>query len=109
MQSDYERIAELDTELLFINPEDLEQTQDFVAKSKVTREDLSFRVLADPDRAIPTKFKIEISTDKGTEVSPTAFIIDKEGVLRFKYVGSDPFDRPSTDHLVEILAMISGQ
>lgn len=108
MQSDYERIAELDTELLFINPEDLDQTRDFVAKSKVTREALSFRVLADPDRAIPSKFKIEIDTDKGTEVSPTAFIIDKEGVLRFKYVGSDPFDRPSTENLVEILAMISG-
>lgn len=108
MQSDYERIAALDTELLFINPEDLDQTRDFVAKSKVTREDLSFRVLADPDRAIPTKFKIEIDTDKGTEVSPTAFIIDKEGVLRFKYVGSDPFDRPSTDSLVEILGMIEG-
>lgn len=108
MQSDYESIAALDTELLFINPEDLDQTRDFVAKSKVTREDLSFRVLADPDRAIPTKFKIEIDTDKGTEVSPTAFIIDKEGVLRFKYVGSDPFDRPSTENLVEILAMIKG-
>ena len=108
MQSDYESIAALDTELLFINPEDLDQTRDFVAKSKVTREDLSFRVLADPDRAIPTKFKIEIDTDKGTEVSPTAFIIDREGVLRFKYVGSDPFDRPSTENLVEILAMISG-
>lgn len=108
MQSDYERIAALDTELLFINPEDLDQTRDFVAKSKVTREDLSFRVLADPERAIPTKFKIEIDTDKGTEVSPTAFIIDKEGVLRFKYVGSDPFDRPSTDSLVEILGMIEG-
>ena len=108
MQSDYERIAELDTELLFINPEDLDQTRDFVAKSKVTREGLSFRVLADPDRAIPTKFKIEIDTEKGTEVSPTAFIIDKEGVLRFKYVGSDPFDRPSTDSLVEILGMIGG-
>ena len=109
MQSDYERIAALDTELLFINPEDLEQTRDFVAKSKVTREELSFRVVADPDRAIPTKFKIEIDTDKGTEVAPTAFIIDKEGVLRFKYVGSDPFDRPSTDSLVEILGMIEGQ
>lgn len=108
MQSDYERIAELDTELLFINPEDLDQTRDFVAKSKVTREALSFPVLADPDRAIPTKFKIQKATDKGTEVIPTAFIIDKEGVLRFKYVGSDPFDRPSTENLVEILAMISG-
>lgn len=108
MQSDYERIAALDTELLFINPEDLDRTRDFVAKSKVTREELSFRVLADPDRAIPTKFKIEIDTDKGTEVAPTAFIIDKEGVLRFKYVGSDPFDRPSTDSLVEILGMIEG-
>ena len=108
MQTDYERIAELDTELLFINPEDLEQTRDFVAKSKIKREDLSFSVLADPDRAIPTKFKIKKPTEKGEEVSPTAFIIDKEGVLRFKYVGSDPFDRPSTDHLVEILSMISG-
>ena len=108
MQTEYERIAELDTELLFINPEDLEQTRDFVAKSKVTREELSFPVLADPDRTIPTKFKIKKPTDKGEEVSPTAFIIDKEGVLRFKYVGSDPFDRPSTDHLVEILGMISG-
>lgn len=108
MQSDYERIAALDTELLFINPEDLEQTQDFVAKSKVTRDALSFPVLADPDRAIPNKFKIQKETEKGTEVIPTAFIIDKEGILRFKYVGSDPFDRPSTDHLVEILGMISG-
>lgn len=108
MQSDYERIAALDTELLFINPEDLDQTRDFVAKSKVTREELSFPVLADPDRTIPTKFKIQKATDKGTEVIPTAFIIDKEGILRFKYVGSDPFDRPSTDSLVEILGMIEG-
>jgi len=106
LQTDYARIAKHNTELLFIHPENLERALDFVAKSKVSQESLAFPVLADPDRTIPTAYVIKKSSEEGEQVSPSAFIIDKEGILRFKYVGSDPFDRPSIDHIEEMLNLI---
>ena len=43
-----------------------------------------------------------------TEVFPATFLIDQNGILRFKYVGMDPYDRPPIEHLEEILNVVAG-
>lgn len=38
---------------------------------------------------------------KGRPIArPAAFVIDGEGVIRYRYVGDDPRDRPSADELL---------
>lgn len=108
MQTDYQRITKYDTEVVFVNPEDTARSKDFVGKSKLMRDNISFPVLADPERTIAKSYVIEKPTDKMTQVFPSTFLIDKEGILRFKYVGTDPYDRPPVEHLEEVLQMVNG-
>jgi hypothetical protein len=35
---------------------------------------------------------------------PTVFLIDKAGVIRFKYTSQSTYDRPSAGYLVKVLA-----
>jgi peroxiredoxin len=108
LQSDYHRITKHNTEIVFVNPEDLERSKEFIAKSKMTRDAISFPILADPERTVAKSYVIEKPTEKQIQVFPSSFLIDKEGALRFKYIGTDPYDRPTIEHLEEILAMVNG-
>jgi peroxiredoxin len=108
LRDEYARIAKHNTEVIFINPESVERVQDYIAKAKLTREDIPFPVVADPDRAFVKAYRLEKLTEKQVEVFPSMFLIDRNGVLRFKYIGTEPFDRPSADYLEEILAGVNG-
>lgn len=108
MRADYERIAKYNTEIVYINPEDLGRTREYLAKGKMAREDVPFPVVLDPDRQFARDYFIEKPTEKMTEVFPATFLIDQNGILRFKYVGMDPYDRPPIEHLEEILNVVAG-
>lgn len=94
--------------MVFINPESIEESQDFIVKSKLTRDQIPFAVVADPERVFPKRFGLEKATEKQVEVRPSMIIIDRNGVIRFKYIGMDPYDRPPTVHLEEILKVVNG-
>jgi len=52
-------------------------------------------------------FTAEWGGSKIEQNVPTVYIIDEEGLLRFKYISQNTFDRPGPDYLLRILACIN--
>ena len=78
--------------------------KDFSAeKGKVP---VPFPVLMDEDRKV-TKglglFMTEWSGSKVDQLIPSVFVIDKQGILVFKYIGQNTWDRPSWEYIKKIL------
>jgi len=69
-----------------------------------------FPILIDEDRKV-TKglglFMTEWNGSKVDQVIPSVYIIDKQGVLQFKYIGQSTWDRPSCDYLKRVLGIIN--
>jgi hypothetical protein len=69
-----------------------------------------FPILIDEDRKV-TKglglFMTEWSGSKVDQVIPSVYIIDRQGILQFKYIGQNTWDRPSYDYLKQVLGIIS--
>ncbi len=51
-------------------------------------------------------FREEWSGGKGDQNIPSLFILDKEGVVRFKLIGQHTLDRPAADYLEKIMAAV---
>ncbi len=68
-----------------------------------------FPILIDDQRKV-TKglglFMTEWSGSKVDQLIPSVFILDKNGVLQFKYIGQNTWDRPSYEYLFRILKTI---
>ena len=67
---------------------------------------LPFPVLADKDHSFSTKLKLFSTAWDGfynEQNEPIIFILDKEGVIRFKYKSQETFDRLPTSYIVEVL------
>lgn len=65
-----------------------------------------FPILCDADQAVSKGlglFTLEWDRAKVEQNVPTVFVIDKTGVIRFKYTSQNTFDRPSASYLVQIL------
>ena len=67
-----------------------------------------FPLLMDEDRKV-TKglglFMTEWGGSKIDQLIPTVFVIDKEGILRFKYISQNTWDRPSWEYIKKVLAV----
>jgi len=65
-----------------------------------------FPVLIDEDKKV-TKglglFTTEWSGSKAEQLIPSVFVVDKQGILRFKYIGQNTWDRPSWDYMKRVL------
>jgi len=70
-----------------------------------------FPVLFDADRALSKRlglFRTEWSGSKVEQNVPSVFIVDKNGILLFKYMGQNTVDRPSYNYLFKVLDVING-
>ena len=70
-----------------------------------------FPVLIDTDRALSKRlglFQTEWGGGKVEQNIPSVFIVDKNGVLLFKYMGQNTVDRPSYEYLFKVLDVING-
>jgi peroxiredoxin len=70
-----------------------------------------FPVLIDADRMLSKRlglFQTEWSGSKVDQNMPSVFILDKNGILLFKYIGQNTLDRPSYDYLFKVLDGING-
>ncbi len=70
-----------------------------------------FPILIDGDHALSSKlglFQTEWGGGKVDQNIPSVFILDKNGVLLFKYMGQNTTDRPSYDYLFKVLDIING-
>ena len=101
MLRDYEAFKKRDAEILLVSPSELEKTKEFLAAAKLP---VSFPVLIDAEREVVKLYHV-----MGERAIPSLFVIDKKGILRFKYIGQNSSDRPPTRHILEMLQVISAQ
>lgn len=68
-----------------------------------------FPILIDEERKVTRGlglFMTEWSGSKAEQLIPSVFILDKNGILQFKYIGQNTWDRPGYEYLAKILAII---
>ncbi len=72
---------------------------------------LPFPILMD-DGAIVSKglgiFTTEWGGSKVEQNIPTVYIVDRNGILQFKYFSQNTFDRPGPEYLLRVLDVING-
>ena len=102
LSEEYEAIRELDAEVLAISVDDLSGASDIA-----DRIGIPFPVLYDPEGTVPKAYMVYGLVEEG-RAAPSTFILDKDGVIRWKYVGTSISDRVSGTQVVEELRVIQG-
>lgn len=78
-------------EVLAIAPHSIEE-----ARAYITKQDIPFPCLADPDRAVFRMYDVKSSAFSLGQ-RPGLFIVDKDGVVRFASLGWQQWEIPSVD------------
>ena len=96
----YEDIQGLDAEVLAISVDDLS------GATKVVQElNIPFPILYDPSREVPRLYGVfGLLGDK--LATPSTFVVDREGVVRWKYVAGSVTDRPPSSRVLDQLAKL---
>jgi peroxiredoxin len=72
---------------------------------------LPFPILYDADRAVSKRLGLlTLAWDRAAveQNVPTVFVVDSNGVIRFKYTSQNTFDRPSASYLIEVVRHLIG-
>ncbi len=106
--ANYDKFAELDTEVLVVYPGTRDHLDEFIAAAKVNEkkqvDSIPFPLVLDEDLSAVGYFNIASNL-----AHPSTFIIDKRGNVRLAYVGADmTSDRPSINAILEILQSANG-
>jgi peroxiredoxin len=98
--SNYPEFVKRDTEVLVVFPGPKDHLQDFLQASRVQvgNAKVPFPILLDEDFRAVDQLGI-----RGDLAKPATYIVDKEGQVRFAYVGSTTADRPSLKALLRHL------
>ena len=99
--ANYSKFAELDTEVLVVYPGTRDHIDEFIEAATKTEkkqvDQVPFPLLFDEQLAAVGFFGIESNL-----AHPSSYLIDKQGNVRFAYVGVDmSADRPSVKLLLE--------
>ena len=105
--ANYDKFANLDTEILVVYPGSREHLDEFVEaakKSEKTEVDsVPFPLVLDEDLVAVGYFNIASNL-----AHPSTFIIDKQGNVRLAYVGADmTADRPSVAAMLRVLESVN--
>jgi thioredoxin-dependent peroxiredoxin len=96
LKDDYLEFRGLDTDVLAISTDDTRKSLDTGG-----RYDLPFRMLPDPGCNVIKTYSVY--DDYSRTATAAAFIIDRSGKIRYKYVSSAPPDLPSdTEIIIEL-------
>jgi peroxiredoxin len=60
-----------------------------------------FQILSDSDHKTIESFGILNAAEHGGIAHPSIFILDKQGTIRFMYVGKNPTDRPPDESIID--------
>jgi thioredoxin-dependent peroxiredoxin len=66
-----------------------------------------YQILSDSDHKVIESYGVLNPREHGGIAHPSAFLIDKEGVIRYAYVGKNPTDRPPDQTLIEEIKKLS--
>ena len=86
-----------DAQLLAIAPDTLEH-----AGTYFQRNDIPFHCLADPDRRVFRQYDVK-SAMVSLGQRPGLFIVDREGVIRYAYLGWQQWEIPSIEETLREL------
>lgn len=94
----HREFADRETEILLIFPGPKDHLDKFLAagRAKAGNEEIPFRVLLDTDFLAVDKLGI-----RGSLAKPSTYILDKQGQVRFAYVGAYTGDRPSIKSMLD--------
>jgi peroxiredoxin len=71
---------------------------------------LPFPILIDTEREVSKGLGVFTTEWGGSKIEqniPTIYIIDKKGMLRFKYISQNTFDRPGPDYLLKFISFLN--
>ncbi len=97
LQEDYDSITGLDAELLAVSVDDLSGAQWVVEELG-----LEFPILYDPEAAAVKEYGVFDLNGDGV-AAPATFVLDKQGKVRWQYVGRSRTDRPANQRIIEEL------
>lgn len=89
--------------LIFVSPDTPEKTREFW---KEVGQSPMGTVVLDPDFTVIKKYLLFKENDVKGEAIPAVLVIDKDGLLRFKYISQYSSDRPPIEHIEEMLRVV---
>jgi peroxiredoxin len=104
ISKDYQAFKEANTVIVAVSGEEVEKGKELLKKLS-----LPYILLSDTNFDGIDKYGVRdiamLQKPKTvTQLSkPAAFIIDKSGIVRYRYVGKNASDRPSNEHLLKVL------
>ncbi len=103
LAEDYNKIKAAGAELLAISVDD----QSY-AWSMGQTTGAKFNILSDADKKTINAYGILNAQEHGGIAKPSIFIVDKDGRIRYLYVGKDAGDRPPDETILEQVKKVTG-
>lgn len=96
LRDNYVMIRSENTEVLAISSDISEKACDIEERYR-----LPFKILCDPEYNVIRAYGV--LNDLRNKASASIFIIDRSGMIRYKYVGRTPVDLPPVDDLIQFM------
>ena len=97
LREDYEKFQALGAQILAVSTDDLSQ-----AEYAVERLGLQFPILQDLEGRVSIKYGVFDLLNDGV-AAPSTFLLDKDGAIRWQYIGKSKSDRPSNSQIIRQL------
>lgn len=101
MRDDIDRFTQAGARVLAIAPDTLDGVEKFVRGNEYP-----FSLLADTDHAVFDAYDV-VSTMMSLGQRPALFVVDREGVVRFDSIGTQQWQIPTNDNVLEVLSGIT--
>ncbi len=101
LRRDYQRFAELDTEILVVGPEDAGSFRKYWEKEK-----LPFVGLPDPAHTVLKLYGQEVKIFKLGRM-PAQMLIDRSGTLRYVHYGHSMADIPPNEEILDLIRRLN--
>lgn len=66
-----------------------------------------YQLLSDTDHKTIESYGVFNPNEHGGIARPATFIVGKDGIIKFVYVGKEPTDRPTNDAIVQEIKKIT--
>ncbi len=98
------------TEILAVSVDDRERQQMMI--DRVAEQDgvlIEYELLSDPDHAVIDRYGLFNHEDpRGREIAhPATFVIDRDGVVRYRFVEVDYRVRPTSEDVLQVLRTLA--
>jgi peroxiredoxin len=103
LAEDYQKIKQAGADLIAISVD-----QPSYAWSMAQTTGAKFQILSDYDKSTIAAYGIVNAAEHDGIAHPSIFIVDKEGRIRYMYVGKDAQDRPPDETLIQQVQRIAG-